>query len=1698
MSAVLNQNSLNEIIKANLSNAEVIVTSVLDVIGEIGNDNLVKKLEKNSGNFKKVSGFVKSYAELIDSVVVSMSAVKIPGSVEATVNKSVDIIKRLISVLTDKEFDALGNKDTMNKIKATCDAIIGVSNVFKSIASMIKQSFLIMTFGWVVKIAIKVVLWIAKSFDNFGKKPISKEAIKNIEMLNKIVRSLLDVMKKLTIMIPLSIVAVAGAIVATAFVLVLMAFVVVVGFLLRIISRTLRKTEFELLKIKAIFLTLLMIGATILIFALATPILVRALAGNIIPFVLFLLASIVLLWVILWIAKKVTFQAGKEAFMTAFYVLVIVGLLFVIGLAMLAAGELGRYLLEENAILNIIVGMIGVIVVATIVVLLGMALEAAAPHLPACDAVLPALAVTIGLLIGAAIVLVEFAIVGKKLQEEDAIVNVLIGMVAIIIVSALIIALGALMVALIEVIGPCDAGLVLIAATVGLMIAAGLMVVGLIWVGAQIREGDNLENIIYGIIATIIVSVLIIGMGALMLLLVQVAGPVAAGLAIIGATIGLLFVSALMLVGFAWIGKKIREDGVIEDIAVAIIGTVIVTGLCIGLGWAMIPFMAHAAFATAGLSLIGMVVGLLFVSALMLIGFAWVGKKIREEDTIINIGIAIGATVLFAALVVGLSFALIPLMAAAQFSSSGLLLMAATIGLLLVSALAILKLADYGIELETKGSNDKTAYENALSALDKLTTFGWELSWFCLQLVPMGVCFILGTVMALFYLSTIWLVVSVVYGVIALGEVGITLVDKKYVITDSEDKGSAEKAIDILTTFGWELSWFCLQLVPMGVCFILGTVMALFYLSAIWLVVSVTYGVISLGELGQVLEEKKYVIIEGDDQGYAEKAVSALSVFGWRLAGLGMEMIPIGAACLILIAAITPFLGAIEMIVMAIQSIEVIAKTEYEFAKIEEQFDNIGKFWEQFKVFIDKFNWKDLLLIPKMMMMSSAVQGVTAAINTIVEQLKQIEQITLDYAAIKNNVDSIFSFIEELSKHINKLLTTSDREQEEGLWGTVKGWFGRIKDQIEDNIDHQIAIDKLNKVEQICKVLNTIATSLNEIQKITLDGTLIKNNVKAIFDFVNDLAVYINNMLKADMNFGYTDENYVYARAAELSSRILPEDSPITGYFKSKAEEGTAVDKMNKVDMITASMGSIAASLNAIMELRVDEDAIKKKVALIFAFIKDLAIQIEVHMSTLEVFKDTVSTVYDTRTKTEGALLWKKTTKERIARQVVTKNENPAKFDNVGKIFYVLQTIVGTLKSIKEIGLTEKDQKQIEGNIDAIFTFIEKIVNKIDTLMKDGNVGKILAEAIKADSAASGLSNSSTFSSSSIIGKYASQSTTDSSGDKPVSLTKAMEVLSTIFDKLKAMTQSLDEIKNLKISANDGVEIEKRINYIFSAVDIITEMINEKREGITASAGNIKVIYESIEMQINLLQKLNEGFDTFGKNDAGNFKKNIDSFGKLINTLQGASEAKTKSLTDLVTTLSKVPTAHNDAFDGYTNLFKECINLSKSNVGNVTKSLNECGKFVQKINSIEVNKIKYTAEMFKRMAEFSNSIRGNFDKLAEALGEKLLPVLEELKEVMLDVPQTLEKGFSKTSESIESATKVKTTEDYIKQVKRENPGISDEEAAKLGNAKASANQIALLSTKIDGVNTKLAELYKLFNSGSLSGNVAKVKLLSSD
>jgi hypothetical protein len=118
------------------------------------------------------------------------------------------------------------------------------------------------------------------------------------------------------------------------------------------------------------------------------------------------------------------------------------------------------------------------------------------------------------------------------------------------------------------------------------------------------------------------------------------------------------------------------------------------------------------------------------------------------------------------------------------------------------------------------------------------------------------------------------------------------------------------------------------------------------------------------------------------------------------------------------------------------------------------------------------------------------------------------------------------------------------------------------------------------------------------------------------------------------------------------------------------------------------------------------------------------------------------------------------------------------------------------------------------------------------------------------------------------------------------------------------------------------------------------------------------------------------------------------------------------------------------------------------------------------------------------MSKFSNSIRGDFDKLAEALSDKLLPVLEELKEVMSVIPEKIDVGFQNTSASIAATSAPATTTNVTEQVKRENPNMTPEQIKKVVD-----NRIAEKSkADANGIGAKLDELMALLR-GFGSDNV---------
>jgi len=70
--------------------------------------------------------------------------------------------------------------------------------------------------------------------------------------------------------------------------------------------------------------------------------------------------------------------------------------------------------------------------------------------------------------------------------------------------------------------------------------------------------------------------------------------------------------------------------------------------------------------------------------------------------------------------------------------------------------------------------------------------------------------------------------------------------------------------------------------------------------------------------------------------------------------------------------------------------------------------------------------------------------------------------------------------------------------------------------------------------------------------------------------------------------------------------------------------------------------------------------------------------------------------------------------------------------------------------------------------------------------------------------------------------------------------------------------------------------------------------------------------------------------------------------------------------------------------------------LSKINTGVLQKNTDNFIRFIDKANSVDVEKITSIRDMFEQIAEFSKSVQGDFDKLADVLSEKLVVILEKL------------------------------------------------------------------------------------------------------
>lgn len=282
---------------------------------------------------------------------------------------------------------------------------------------------------------------------------------------------------------------------------------------------------------------------------------------------------------------------------------------------------------------------------------------------------------------------------------------------------------------------------------------------------------------------------------------------------------------------------------------------------------------------------------------------------------------------------------------------------------------------------------------------------------------------------------------------------------------------------------------------------------------------------------------------------------------------------------------------------------------------------------------------------------------------------------------------------------------------------------------------------------------------------------------------------------------------------------------------------------------------------------------------------------------------------------------------------------------------------------------------------------------------------------------------------------------------------------------------------------------KKLIERVLSPVDDAPEASDKQKKGLR---GVISNIFPNLSGMIDALTTsgiLATSLISVGLISClANNLNNIASITFTANII----EDKTKTIiecankvNELINSSTLTESSKNININKLIELNKELSKLTEipdKNVINTEKILNNYTEFIEKVNTIKVENLEKTTKMFKQMSQFSDSINGNFDKLAESLNEKLMPVLEELKDIMSSVPDKLDNGFANTSRSIISTSQTPVSQSTMsQQVQMENPNISKEDLDRIVKTRLS-EQTKMQSNSI---TSKIDELMELLSTGKI-------------
>lgn len=261
--------------------------------------------------------------------------------------------------------------------------------------------------------------------------------------------------------------------------------------------------------------------------------------------------------------------------------------------------------------------------------------------------------------------------------------------------------------------------------------------------------------------------------------------------------------------------------------------------------------------------------------------------------------------------------------------------------------------------------------------------------------------------------------------------------------------------------------------------------------------------------------------------------------------------------------------------------------------------------------------------------------------------------------------------------------------------------------------------------------------------------------------------------------------------------------------------------------------------------------------------------------------------------------------------------------------------------------------------------------------------------------------------------------------------------------KMAKMLKDLVDIDLPDDRVKEGVRI------VMNAADVVIQSVLGNAAFVKSDKGDMKDMGKKLKSMTEMVGRLNDFATSLAEmtvidmNIKGNVDMTLDNLISFINRIDSI-EFKTK-MDDLDKRIEQVMKVND--------IFAQFAKIGQSDMSGFNEAVDTYSSFITKVDNSNLKKLQTTANIFQQMAAFSKTIRGNFEGLADSLNTSIAPLLEELRDLIQKLPESIEGGAQQIGRTITLTSTEERgllTRDMARTLEGNlNPGLSETEIIKL-------------------------------------------------